>query len=110
MNIQSLIGKLIPFETKLNIQNKLGVPHMFWSILNMKKNGFNPKYIVDAGAFIGDWTINCRKIFPQSNILMIEGQESKKEILSKITNANTFLEINLIGSEDGKKVNFIHEG
>jgi len=75
-----------------------------------EKNGFNPTYIIDAGAFIGDWTSNCRKIFPQSNILMIEGQESKKEILSKITNANTFLEINLIGSEEGKKVNFIHGG
>jgi hypothetical protein len=40
----------------------------------------------------------------------LRGKESKKEILSKITNANTFLEINLIGCEEGKKVNFIHRG
>ncbi|KRT15837.1 hypothetical protein ASU31_12695 [Pedobacter ginsenosidimutans] len=108
MNLFKILGKLVPFATKLDIQHKLGVPHMFWSIRNIQRLGFNPKYIIDAGAYNGEWTKDCLKIFPRAKILMIEGQESKKEQLSKYTNKNISLEIGLVGKEIGKKVKFIN--
>jgi hypothetical protein len=61
MNLLKILGKLIPFTTKLDIQHKLGVPHMFWSIRNIQRLGFTPKYIVDAGAYTGEWTKDCLK-------------------------------------------------
>lgn len=110
MNILKKLGSLVPFKTKLKIQHQLGVPQMFWSIQNIKNNGFEPEFVVDAGAFMGDWTIDCRKIFPNAKILMIEGQETQKLHLSQYVNNNTFVEIGLIGSEKGKKVNFLIGG
>jgi FkbM family methyltransferase len=108
MNLLKILGKLIPFTTKLDIQHKLGVPHMFWSIRNIQRLGFTPKYIVDAGAYTGEWTKDCLKIFPEAKILMIEGQESKRKHLSKYINENISLEIGLVGQEIGKKVKFIY--
>lgn len=110
MNILNSLGKLLPFHTKLKIQHQLGVPQMFWSILNIKKNGFEPEFIVDAGAFMGEWTLDCRKIYPNSKILMIEGQKTQELHLSQYVSDNTLLEIGLIGSQKGKKVNFLIGG
>lgn len=110
MNFLKSMGSLISFQNKLKLQHKLGVPQMFWSIQNMKHIGFNPEFIVDAGAFMGDWTKDCRKIFPKSKILMIEGQQTQKKHLLKFVNNDTLLEIALIGSEEGKKVNFLVGG
>ena len=107
MKVLNLLGKLVPFNLKLDIQHKLGVPHMFWSMRNLKNNGFEPKSIIDAGAFDGEWTKTCVKIFPASDILMIEGQENKKQKLEKLSGSNISYEIAIIGKEDGTSVNFV---
>lgn len=52
----------------------------------LKDRGFNPKTIIDCGAFVGDWTKMVKKIFPDARVLMIEPQKNKKEILTKVQN------------------------
>lgn len=51
---------------------------------NLSSLGFAPSQIVDIGAYIGRWTEMAGSIFPSANILMLEAQENKREILSKL--------------------------
>ena len=67
-----------------------------------KKNGINFKKILDIGAYKGEWKDLFQKIFPESDILMIEANKDKEDILKKKGNYI----IALLGSEDGKEVDY----
>ena len=92
---------LIPDTWKQEFKIKLGAPHMYWSINNMKRNGFRPRTILDIGAYHGEWTLAVRKIFPDSHFLMIEANPEKHEILDSVckTVKNVDSEIALLSSE-----------
>jgi FkbM family methyltransferase len=71
--------------------------------LNFYKNkGINFLKVLDIGAFEGNWSKMLKKIFPNANILMIEANLEKEQKLKNIGN----YKICLLGSEDGKKVNY----
>ena len=42
------------------------------------------KTVLDIGAFEGIWTQNFKNIYPDADVLMIEANEEKEEILKKI--------------------------
>ena len=48
-----------------------------------ENHGINFKKILDIGAYNGEWKDAIQKIFPQSEILMIEANQDKEEILKK---------------------------
>lgn len=98
------IFSLIPDKFKQEFKIKLGAPHMFWSIANMKKNGFQPKIILDIGAYHGEWTTEVKKVYPYSQILMIEANPEKKKILETMCRKykNIEFEISLLGSKSGQ--------
>ncbi|MDB5155032.1 MAG: methyltransferase FkbM family [Mucilaginibacter sp.] len=103
------LTRLILPEPKIwEIKNKQNIPSMEWSLLNIKKLGFNPEFAVDVGAFEGEWSTMFKKIFPLAKILMIEGQYEKENILKGISNTlpDTCYHIGLLGSQNGKDVVF----
>ena len=67
-----------------------------------KQNGAQFKKILDVGAYNGEWKDTVQKIFPESEILMIEANKDKEVILKK---KGKYI-IELLGSEDNKEVNF----
>ena len=67
-----------------------------------KKNDINFKKVLDIGAYKGEWKDLFQKIFPESDILMIEANKDKEDILKKKGNYI----IALLGSEDGKEVDY----
>jgi FkbM family methyltransferase len=67
-----------------------------------KKNNINFKKVLDIGAYKGEWKDLFQKIFPESDILMIEANKNKEDILKKKGNYI----IALLGSEDGKEVDY----
>tara|TARA_Y100001970_G_C14082708_1_gene775613 strand:- start:54 stop:749 length:696 start_codon:yes stop_codon:yes gene_type:complete len=67
-----------------------------------KKNNLNFEKVLDIGAHNGEWKELFQKIFPESQILMIEANRDKEEILKKKGN---YL-IELLGSKDDKEVDF----
>lgn len=79
-----MLAQLIPKAIKDYLKEKLGVPDMFSSFKNMKKLGFAPRFIIDIGAYEGDWSKEMNKIFPSADILMIEGQTEKEPILESV--------------------------
>ncbi|HEY0579358.1 MAG TPA: FkbM family methyltransferase [Candidatus Nitrosocosmicus sp.] len=89
------------------IKARAGVPDMFSSLKNLKRIGFKPLQIVDVGAYQGEWTKNCLKIFPEANYLMVEGMEIKKPFLEDLNRySNISYEIALLGASTGKEVYF----
>lgn len=76
----------------------------------LKDWGFCPNAVIDIGAYHGKWTGMFKDIFPNSKVLMIEGQMLKAPVLKKVCNHFTedvFFEIALLGANDGEKVNFV---
>lgn len=52
--------------------------HAMSKILN-----FTPKNILDIGAYKGFWSEDIKKVYPNSNIFMIEGDSERQEDLKK---------------------------
>jgi FkbM family methyltransferase len=107
MGLLNIFGKLLPASYKETLLHKLGVPHMFWSLRNIKKNGFEPKVIYDVGAYQGEWSISALNIFPNAKVWMFEGQANKEAYLKKVSQkSNVNYVISLLGAEDNKAVYF----
>lgn len=108
--IKKMLTRLIPDSVKQEFKIKLGAPHMFWSLNNLKKNGLDAKQIVDIGAYKGEWTEELLKIFPNATYLMVEGNPEREPDLSafvaKHKPANIKYEIALLGSTAGEQKNF----
>lgn len=102
------IFSIIPDKYKQEFKIKLGAPHMYWSISNMKKNGFRPSTIIDIGAYHGEWTMAVKKIFPESSFLMLEANPEKTSILNKVCSSFSRIdfEIALLSSTSGKTTTF----
>jgi FkbM family methyltransferase len=67
-----------------NQRFRLGMPTMFGCISNLKRNGFVPKTIVDAGAYEGRWTEEVKSIYPACPVVMIEANPGKAVRLNAV--------------------------
>ncbi len=97
---------LIPSSIVSKLKIKYQVPDMEWSLKNLRVNGFSPTNILDIGAFEGEWTRMCQAIFPESNFLMFEAQESKTNILAQQKSSKVDFHIGLLGPEMNLKSKF----
>lgn len=70
--------------------------------LHYKSLGLRLDTVLDIGAFNGDWTKMFKKIFPEANILMIEANTEKEDLLKKVGN----YVIALLGKDDDKEVTY----
>jgi len=71
--------------------------------LTRLKNNYTPKMILDIGAYNGEWAMMAKGVFPDSEIFMIEANEDKREILSKL---NYPFEIALLGNINRSDVDY----
>jgi FkbM family methyltransferase len=106
--IPGYLKKIFPSTFKRGIKEHLGVPSLHWSLMNIQRLGYTPKFAVDIGAYEGEWAISFTEVFPAVKVLMLEAQTAKSrklEALSKL-NPNLSYHIALLSSEDGKKLHF----
>lgn len=62
---------------------------------------FNPKNILDLGCYKGEWSINVKKYFNETNFTLIDGIfYNEASIVSKMLNFNYFVEVLNDKSED----------
>ena len=79
------------------------------SLGNMRRLGFRPAGVVDIGAYLGEWTVTARNIFPEAAYFMIEAQESKREALELVKGQNgppVDYRIAVLGPESRERVAF----
>lgn len=79
---------------------------MSWSLENLQRCGFRPETVIDAGAFIGDWTACARQIWPDARYLMVEPQPNKHARLLQMCGDMVSLETCLLGSTPCESVPF----
>ena len=53
------------------------LPSQFGTFVYLKSWGLKPQNVVDVGAYHGEWAKSFRDVFPESDILMVEGQAGK---------------------------------
>jgi FkbM family methyltransferase len=106
------IKKIIPEAWKQKIKNDLGVPSHDLAFRNLKKCGFVPTFVLDIGAYEGEWTKSFLKVFPNTPILMIEAQEIKEEKLKKVCQQfpTVSYSIAVCSSSSNETVSFVETG
>jgi FkbM family methyltransferase len=84
-------------------EHDLCTGNMFNRLKNLKRFGFEPKFILDIGANIGQWNITMKNIYPEADILSFEANPQCKSHLEskKIDHI-----ITLLGDEDEDNVDF----
>lgn len=87
-----------------------GFPSQPAAFLTLRNKGWIPQTCIDVGAYNGDWAREFRSIFPEASVLMVEAQAGKegrlKEIASWAPQCFSY-EIALLGSVDGREVEFV---
>jgi len=75
----------------------------------LKSCGYNPRFVVDIGAYHGEWMKEFKKIYPEAEVLMLEAQDKKRPILEKACKTmgdSVRFQIALLGAKSGEKVKF----
>jgi FkbM family methyltransferase len=82
-------------------------PNMKFGLAAMARRGFVPNTIVDVGAFQGDWSRAVRRIWPTSQLIMIEPNLENRTLLAEVAKAlDARLICELLGSENNQAVQF----
>lgn len=58
--------------------------NVIFCLQRLKDKGFSPGVVVDCGAYQGDWTKKCKRVFPEARVLMIEPQKGKQSSLAGV--------------------------
>lgn len=95
---------LVPREWKRRLRERLGAVTLSGRLQNLRRAGFLPRTIVDAGAFRGEWTSEVLGIYPEADFLLIEPQASVRRRLEELTarRRNLHLRTCLLGREPGE--------
>lgn len=105
-----ILFKYIPWFLRRYLKRVLGIPDVWNNLNRLKENGFDPQIILDVGAFDGNWTKDCKRIFPHSVYYLIEPQDKLSNVLKRMENDTTIYHNLLFGSEDGIEVDFYVSG
>lgn len=69
----------------------------------LRNRGFNPKVILDIGAYHAEWASMVQNLFPVAKIHLFEANKKHEEVLK---NSGFDYHIGLLGDEDHKEVDF----
>ncbi len=79
-----LLLRLLPGEWKQRLSIHLGVPHVRWSLRQLRHFGFTPSHVLDIGAFQGDWARACLNVFPDVRMTCVEPQDEQQPTLREL--------------------------
>src|SRR5881275_2416919 len=78
------LKRLLPHAWRQSLKRKLFHHHDMGSRLeNLRHAGFQPEILVDVGAFEGSWTRECKQVWPNAKVLMIEPLPHKRKKLER---------------------------
>ncbi len=87
-----ILGNL-PKDYKRRLGICLGMPHIRWSLNQLRRFGFVPSHVIDAGAFKGEWTRECISVFPEAHIVCIEPQDTCQKELQLLAKKNSNVQV-----------------
>lgn len=79
-------------------------------LTRLRAAGFEPRAVIDVGAYRGDWTRLCRRIFPNAPVLMIEPQAERRADLDVVRRECLGCEVaSVLLGERPEQVRFLNE-
>ena len=108
-NLIMNMGKaMFPEALKREFRRSLPIPDTEACLYRTRRNGFQPKLVIDVGAYVGDWTRMCKRVFPNASILMIEPQAAALSGLQRMAAKDHTVEVvrALLGRQHGSNVPF----
>jgi FkbM family methyltransferase len=72
---------------------------------------FKPELLIDCGAYVGQWSLAARSVFPHARMLLVEGDEERRTLLEEVSQrlGNAVIEIAaLVSREEVKSVKYFH--
>jgi FkbM family methyltransferase len=79
-----MFTQLIPEKLKERLRRRAGVVTAAARLENLRRAGFAPRQVIDAGAYRGEWTRLAREIFSEAEFLMIEPQPQLRPALEEL--------------------------
>lgn len=76
--------KYFPSAWKERLRRRAGVITLLQRLETLRRAGYRPHRIIDAGAFEGEWTRTVRRVFPETEVLMVEPQPEREPALSAV--------------------------
>lgn len=73
---------------------------------NLRDSGYSPDTVIDVGAYKGWWSKSIHGVFSDAEIIMIEAQEDKKEVLESLEAPNKEVYISVLSDVPNKTVQF----
>lgn len=64
--------------SKRRLKWQLGIPDVGASLELLRAKGFSPRVAIDIGGFVGEWTVMCREIWPDTSVCIFEPQQDKQ--------------------------------
>jgi FkbM family methyltransferase len=106
--LSSAAKAVVPETLKRELRRSLPIPDTEACLSRMQRNGFQPKLVVDVGAYVGDWTRMCRRVFPDASILMIEPQAAAQSVLQEISARDRNIDVAhaLLGGRSDSQIPF----
>ena len=99
-----ILMRLLPDRWKDRLRQRAGAATLRGRLQNLRRAGFAPRKIIDAGAFQGEWATLAHEVFPNAAILLIEPQPSVADVLMKLCMrlpSATYRQV-LLGREKGR--------
>ncbi len=103
--------RLLPHETRQHLKRRfLSIEDVQSRLENLKRAGFNPRGIIDGGAYRGEWSAGAWKVWP-APAPMVEPQASEQAVLREVAKRISGTEVvaYALGAENGS-VRFVSEG
>lgn len=106
--LTQLLKWILSEKTKRSIKEKLGVPTLHHTLVLLKGRGYYPQFVIDGGAYEGNWTQDLLEVFPNTRVLMLEAQAAKLPHLKKIIEQNYNVQFHqgVLSAQEGKRVIF----
>ncbi len=116
MNLLARLAGFLPEDFKHKLKTRWHVASMRGRLENLAACGFRPQQTLDVGAYKGEWSELCLRIFPQTQILLLEPQAAQAARLSQLTEnhpnlsfeqillANSPGEVLFLESESGSRI------
>ena len=79
-----MLTSWIPERLKERLRRRAGVITVAGRLENLRRAGFAPRKIIDAGAYRGEWTRLAQSIFPTAEFLLIEPQPQLRPVLEAV--------------------------
>jgi FkbM family methyltransferase len=93
-------------------QRSIGIATFRVGLSLLRANGFHPGFIIDVGANRGDWTIECRQVFPDSSYFLVDADPANVDALKALcsTVPDCRYSITLLGAQPRDGVMFYQMG